>query len=48
VLQRYLHEYELYGHVAKHRFMPNYLVWDKHGEVQAAAPIESNGSDDED
>jgi hypothetical protein len=28
--------------------MLNYLVWDKHGEVQAAAPIDSNGSDDED
>jgi hypothetical protein len=28
--------------------MPNYLVYDKHGEVQAAAPAESNESDDED
>jgi hypothetical protein len=46
--RRILLEYELYGHIAKHRFMLNYLVWDKHGEVQAAAPIDSNGSDDED
>jgi hypothetical protein len=43
-----LPEYELCGHIAKHGFMPNYLVYDKHGEVQAAAPAESNGSDDED
>jgi hypothetical protein len=43
-----LPEYELCGHIAKHGFMPNYLVYDKHGEVQAAAPAESNESDDED
>jgi hypothetical protein len=43
-----LPEYELCGHIAKHRFMPNYLVWEKHGEVQVATPAESNGSDDED
>jgi hypothetical protein len=41
-------EYEVFGHIAKYRFMPNYLVWHQHGEVQAAAPAESDGSDDED
>jgi hypothetical protein len=35
-------------HIAKHRFMPNYLVWHQHGEVQAAAAVESDGSNDED
>jgi hypothetical protein len=43
-----LSEYEMSGHIAKQRFMPNYLVWHLHGEVQEAAPPESNGSDDED
>jgi hypothetical protein len=28
-----LPEYEMAGHIAKHRFMPNYLVWHQHGEV---------------
>jgi hypothetical protein len=36
------------GHIAKHEFMSNYLVWHQHGEVQVAAPAESGGSDDED
>jgi hypothetical protein len=36
------------GHIAKHRFMLNYLVWHQHGEVQAPAAAESDGSDDED
>jgi hypothetical protein len=27
--------------------MSNYLVWQQHGEVQAVAPTESDGSDDE-
>jgi hypothetical protein len=36
------------GHIAKHRFMLNYLVWHQHGEVQAASPAESDGRDDED
>jgi hypothetical protein len=39
---------EMFGHIAKHRFMLNYLVWHQHGEVQAAAPAESHGIDDED
>jgi hypothetical protein len=33
------------GHIAKHGFMPNYLVWDQHGEVQALAVTELDGSD---
>jgi hypothetical protein len=36
------------GHIAKHGFMLNYLLWHQYGEVQAATPAESNGSDDED
>jgi hypothetical protein len=43
-----LSEYKMFGHIAKHEFIPNYLVWQQHGEVQAAAPVESDGSDDED
>jgi hypothetical protein len=43
-----LFEYEMPGHIAKHIFMPNYLVWHQLGEVQVAAPVESDGSDDED
>jgi hypothetical protein len=39
-----LFEYEMSGHIAKHGFMPNYLVWHQHGELHA----ESDGSDDED
>jgi hypothetical protein len=41
-------EYEMSGHIAKHRFMPNYLVWHQHREVQTPAPPELDGSDDED
>jgi hypothetical protein len=36
------------GHIAKHEFMPNYLVWHQHGEVQTTTHVESDGSDDED
>jgi hypothetical protein len=43
-----LSKYEMSGHIAKHRFMLNYLVWHQHGEVQTAAPAESDGRDDED
>jgi hypothetical protein len=46
--RRILFEYEMSGHIAKHEFIPNYLVWHQHGVVQAAAPVESNRSDDED
>jgi hypothetical protein len=43
-----LSEYEMSGHIAKHGFIPNYLVWHHHGEVQAPVADESDGSDDED
>jgi hypothetical protein len=46
--RRMLSEYEMFGHIAKHGFMPDYLVWCQHREVQVAAPAESDGSDDED
>jgi hypothetical protein len=31
--RRMLSEYEMFGHITKHGFMPNYLVWHQHGEV---------------
>jgi hypothetical protein len=34
------------SHIDKHGFMPNYLVWHQHGEVQGAAPTESDRSGD--
>jgi hypothetical protein len=37
-----LFEYEMSNHIAKNEFMPNYLVWHQHGEVQVAAPAESD------
>jgi hypothetical protein len=43
-----LSEYEMSDHIAKYGFMLNYLVWHQHGEVQAAAPTESDRSDDDD
>jgi hypothetical protein len=43
-----LSEYETSCHIAKHGFMPNYLVWHQYGEVQTTAPAESDRSDDED
>jgi hypothetical protein len=43
-----LSEYEMSDHIAKHKFMPNYLVWHQHREVQTPTVIESDGSDDED
>jgi hypothetical protein len=46
--RRMLSEYEMSGHIAKHGFMSNYLVWHQHGEVQAPIAIESDESDDED
>jgi hypothetical protein len=46
--RRMLSEYEMFDHIAKHRSMPNYLVWQQHGEVQAAAAAELDRSDDED
>jgi hypothetical protein len=46
--RRMLSDYEMSGHIAKHGFIPNNLVWHQHGEVHAATPTESDGSDDED
>jgi hypothetical protein len=46
--RRMVSEYEVCSHIAKHGFMLNYLVWHQHGEVQAAAPTESDGINDED
>jgi hypothetical protein len=43
-----LSEYKMSGHIAKYEFMPNYLVWQQHGEMQATALIELDGSDDDD
>jgi hypothetical protein len=43
-----LSEYEMSGHIVKHGFMLNYLMWHLHGEVQAPAATMSDGSDDED
>jgi hypothetical protein len=43
-----LSEYEMSGHIVKHRFMLNYLLWHQHEEVQAPKADESDGSDDED
>jgi hypothetical protein len=36
------------NHIVKYEFMSNYLVWHQYGEVQAASPAESDGSDDGD
>jgi hypothetical protein len=46
--RRMLSKYEMSGYIAKQGFILNYLVWHQHGEVQAPAPTESDGSDDED
>jgi hypothetical protein len=43
-----LFEYEISGHISKYGFMPNYLVWHQHEEVQAPIATESDGRDDED
>jgi hypothetical protein len=40
--RRMLSESEMSGHIAKHRFMPNYLVWHQHGDVQATTPAQSD------
>jgi hypothetical protein len=46
--RRMLSEYEMSGHIAKKGFMPDYLVWYQHGEVQPPAAAESDGNDDDD
>jgi hypothetical protein len=38
--RRMLSKYEMSGHIAKHGFMPNYLLWHQHGEVQETTPVE--------
>jgi hypothetical protein len=43
-----LSKYDMSGHIAKHGFMSNSLMWHHHGEVQAPATAESDGSDVED
>jgi hypothetical protein len=34
------------AHLAKKGFMPNYLLWHQHGEVQPAIVNELDGNDD--
>jgi hypothetical protein len=46
--RRMLFEYETSEHIAKHKLMPNYLVWHQHWEVQAPAAAKSGRRDDED
>jgi hypothetical protein len=46
--RKMLSEYEISAHLAKKRFMLNYLLWHQHGEVQPALPDESDGNDDVD
>jgi hypothetical protein len=41
-------EYEMSAHLAKKRFMSNYLMWHQHGEVQPAVANGSDRNDDED
>jgi hypothetical protein len=43
-----LSECEMSGHIAKKGFMPDYLVWHQHGEVQPPTVVESDENDDED
>jgi hypothetical protein len=37
--RRMLSEFEMSSHIAKYRFMLNYLVWHQPGEVKAVAPL---------
>jgi hypothetical protein len=46
--RRILSKYKMSGHIAEHGFMLSYLVWHQHGEVQAPAATELDGTDDED
>jgi hypothetical protein len=45
--RRMLSECEMSGHIAKKGFMPDYLVWHQHGEVQPPVAVESDENDDE-
>jgi hypothetical protein len=40
--------HDMSGHIAKQGFIPNYLVWRDHREVQPTATTESNENEDED
>jgi hypothetical protein len=44
--RRMLSEYEISAHLAKKRFMSNYLLWHHPGEVQPTVADESDGNDD--
>jgi hypothetical protein len=46
--RRMLSEYEMSAHLAKKRFMSNYLLWQQHREVQPAVADESDGNNDVD
>jgi hypothetical protein len=46
--RRILSEYEISAHLAKKRFMLNYLLWHQHGEVQPVVADKSDGNDDVD
>jgi hypothetical protein len=46
--RRMLSEYEMSTHLAKKRFMSNYLLWHQHGDVQPAVADELDGNDDAD
>jgi hypothetical protein len=41
-------QYEMSAHLAKKRFMLNYLLWHQHREVQPVIADESDGNDDVD
>jgi hypothetical protein len=43
-----LSEYEIFGHITKKGFMPDYLVWHQYGEVQPPTAAKSDENDDED
>jgi hypothetical protein len=44
-----LPQYDMQGHLAKDGFMPNYLAWHDHGEVEPPATThESDENEDED
>jgi hypothetical protein len=45
---RMLSEYEMSAHLGKKKFMSNYLLWHRHGEVQPMVADESDGNDDVD
>jgi hypothetical protein len=45
--RRMLSEYEMFAHLANKRFVPNYMVWHQHGEVQPPVADESDGNNDD-